>query len=65
MARGGRLGYHGAINQSLWLSLAVFNPKLQLGIEYPVVSEDDYGKRALLKLNVIPVIPSLIKHPLF
>ena len=39
--------------------------KFQVGAEYSVVSEDDYGKRALIKLNVIPVIPDLIKKPLF
>jgi hypothetical protein len=39
--------------------------KFQLGMEYSVVSEDDYGKRALIKFNVIPVIPDLIKKPLF
>ena len=31
--------------------------KIQFGIEYSVVSEDDFGKRALFKLNIIPVIP--------
>jgi hypothetical protein len=30
-----------------------------------VVSEDTFGKRALIKLNVIPVIESLIKKPIF
>jgi hypothetical protein len=39
--------------------------KLQLGLEYSVVSEDDFGKRFLLKLNVIPVIQSLVKDPIF
>jgi len=34
--------------------------KFQLGIEYSVVSQDDFGQRAQLKLNVIPVIPALI-----
>jgi hypothetical protein len=29
------------------------------------VSQDDFGKRALIKLNVIPVIQSLMKEPLF
>ncbi len=33
---------------------------MQLG-----VSEDNYGKRALIKFDVIPVIPDLIKKPLF
>jgi hypothetical protein len=39
--------------------------KFQLGAEYSVVSQDDFGKRALLKLNIIPVVPSLISKPIF
>ncbi len=39
--------------------------KFQLGIEYSVVSQDDFGKRALLKLNIIPVIGALVKNPIF
>lgn len=39
--------------------------KFQLGAEYSVVHQDDYGKRWQIKLNVIPVIPDLIKKPLF
>jgi len=39
--------------------------KFQFGAEYSVVSQDDFGKRALFKLNIIPVIPSLIKKPIF
>ena len=39
--------------------------KFQLGIEYSVVSEDDFGQRAQIKFNIIPVIPSLIRSPLF
>jgi hypothetical protein len=39
--------------------------KFQLGIEYSVVKENDFGQRAQIKFNIIPVIPSLIKHPLF
>jgi hypothetical protein len=39
--------------------------KFELGFEYSVVSEDGFGQRALVKLNVIPVIPSLIRKPLF
>jgi hypothetical protein len=38
--------------------------KLQFGVEYSVVSQDDFGQRAQIKLNVIPVIPSLVKNPL-
>ncbi len=39
--------------------------KFQFAVEYSVVSQDDFGKKALIKLNVIPVIPTLIKEPLF
>ena len=39
--------------------------KFELGFEYSVVSEDAYGQRAMVKLNIIPVIPSLIRRPLF
>jgi len=39
--------------------------KIQLGFEYSVVRQDDFGQVAQVKLNIIPVIPSLIKNPLF
>ena len=39
--------------------------KFQLGAEYSVVSQDDFGKRFMLKLNIIPVIAPLIKNPIF
>jgi hypothetical protein len=39
--------------------------KLQFGLEYSVVSQDDYGQRFQIKLNLIPVIKSLIQKPLF
>ena len=39
--------------------------KFQFGVEYSIVSQDDFGKRALIKLNIIPVIPSLLKKSLF
>jgi hypothetical protein len=39
--------------------------KLQLGIEYSVIKQDDFGQVAQIKLNIIPVIPSLVKNPLF
>jgi hypothetical protein len=39
--------------------------KFELGFEYSVVREDAFGPRALVKLSVIPVIPSLIRKPLF
>jgi hypothetical protein len=39
--------------------------KFQLGFEYSVVSQDDFGKRFMIKLNVIPVIQGLINKPIF
>jgi hypothetical protein len=39
--------------------------KFLLSGEYSVVNEDLYGKRWLIKVNVIPVIPDLIRKPLF
>ena len=39
--------------------------KFQFGFEYSVVNQDAFGQRFQVKLNVIPVIPRLIKKPLF
>ena len=39
--------------------------KFQLAAEYSVVSQGDFGKRFEIRLNIIPVIPDLIKNPLF
>ena len=39
--------------------------KFELSFEYSVVTEDAYGQRAMVKLNVTPVIPSMIRKPLF
>jgi hypothetical protein len=39
--------------------------KFQFGVEVSVVSQDDFGQRAQLKLNVIPVLPSLVQKPIF
>jgi hypothetical protein len=39
--------------------------KFQFGFEYSVVSQDDFGKRFMIKLNVIPVIQGLVKNPIF
>jgi hypothetical protein len=37
--------------------------KFNFGLEYSVVSQDLYGDRAKLVLEVIPVIPALIRNP--
>jgi hypothetical protein len=39
--------------------------KLQFGVYYSVVSQDDYGQRIAFGFDIIPVIGSLIKNPLF
>ena len=39
--------------------------KFQFGIDYSVVSQDDFGQRVLIKLNVIPVIKPLVKKSIF
>jgi len=39
--------------------------KLQLGFDYSVVSQDDFGQKYQIKLNVVPVIPALINNPIF
>ena len=39
--------------------------KLQIGFEYSVVSQDDFGKRFQVKINVIPVIQGLVQKPIF
>ena len=38
--------------------------KFNFGLEYSVVSEDLYGDRARLVLEVIPVIPAVIRRPI-
>lgn len=38
--------------------------KFQLGVEYSVISQDAFGQQAQIKLNIIPVIPSLVKTPI-
>ena len=37
--------------------------KFQFGFEYSVVSQDDFGKRFMIKLNVIPVDPGARQEP--
>ena len=35
------------------------------GIEKSAVRQDDFGQDWQVKLNIIPVIPALVKNPLF
>ena len=39
--------------------------KFQLSAEKSVVRQDDFGKDWNIRLNIIPVIPALVKNPLF
>ena len=39
--------------------------KFQFAIEYSIVSHKDYGKRLMMKFNVISVIASMIQNPIF
>jgi hypothetical protein len=39
--------------------------KFQFGFEYSAVSQDDFGTRFQVKLNIIPVIGALVKNPIF
>ena len=38
---------------------------LRAGLEYSVVSQDTFGKRAILRFQITPVIPSLIQKSIF
>jgi hypothetical protein len=38
---------------------------IKAGLEYSVVSEDTYGKRAAFRFQITPVVPSLIQKPIF
>jgi hypothetical protein len=38
---------------------------IKVGLEYSVISEDDFGKRAMFRFQFTPVIPGFIKKPLF
>jgi hypothetical protein len=39
--------------------------KFQFGIQKSVVRQDDFGQDWQIKLNIIPVLPALVKEPLF
>jgi len=38
---------------------------IKLGLEYSVVSPDSFGQRAQIRLQLTPVIPGLVKGPIF
>lgn len=39
--------------------------KFELAFEYSVLTQDAFGHRAMVKLTVIPVIPSLVRKSVF
>jgi hypothetical protein len=47
------------------LAIAGVPTKIQAGLEYSVVSPDAFGKRANFRFVVTPVIPGLVKNPIF
>jgi hypothetical protein len=38
---------------------------IKVGVEYSVVSQDTFGKRANFRIQITPVVPSLIQRPIF
>jgi hypothetical protein len=38
---------------------------IKLGVEYSVVSPDNFGQQAAIRLKVTPIIPGLVKNPIF
>jgi hypothetical protein len=38
---------------------------IKAGVEYSVVSPDDFGQRAQFRFQITPVVPGLIKNPIF
>jgi hypothetical protein len=38
---------------------------IKAGLEYSVVSQDDFGKRTAIRIQITPVIRSLIQNPIF
>ena len=39
--------------------------KFQFGVEKSVVRQDDFGQDWQITLNIMPVIPALVKNPIF
>jgi hypothetical protein len=38
---------------------------IKLGVEYSVVSPDNFGWQAAIRLQLTPIIPGLVKSPIF
>jgi hypothetical protein len=39
--------------------------KILVSLEYSVVSQDAFGQRAQIKVDIVPVVPSLVKNAIF
>jgi hypothetical protein len=55
------IGLYGG--KTIKLGRVPFN--IKLGVEYSVVSQDSFGKRAEIRLQLTPVMPGLVKSPIF
>jgi hypothetical protein len=66
--RAGR-GNKWSIPVGVWGAKTVLVGRLpvniRLGLEYSVVSPDDFGQRAQFKIQIQPVIPGLVRKPIF
>jgi hypothetical protein len=49
----------------LQVRLSQYGQWVASAVEYSVINQDDFGKRFLIKLNVILVIMGLIQNPIF
>jgi hypothetical protein len=38
---------------------------IKVGVEYSVVSPDAFGQEAAIRFQITPIIPGLVKNPLF
>jgi len=64
------LSWHGTAPKANCSDKATFDSRwnvvaLSVGVEKSIQRQDDYGKDWQVELNIIPVIPSLVKNPLF
>ena len=47
------------------IKIGKFPVNIKAGLEYSVVSPDDFKQIAQFRLQITPVVPSLIKDPIF
>ena len=62
-----RLGRFGRLLVVAGAGLALLAAplKLTLEIDYALVKPEDYGQRWTIRFQMIPLIPALVKDPLF